>query len=248
LLTLIVYSLLLDQAWSNTSIDSAQYVVDWVERRYGPQNTSPQILQAWDILRLSAYNNTYTAGVSSVVKSIFELQPNTTGLTNRTGHHGTALFYDPQQVVMAWDYLVNATIANPALLDIPTFHNDMVDVTRQVFANTFITLYKNLISSWTAKNITQVQIQGVNLINFLLDLDTVLSTDETFILGKWIGDARRWAENNDTYAAYLEYNARNQVTLWGPSGQINDYASKQWAGLVGTYYVPRYLVVMTNLI
>ena len=67
----IVYALLLDQAWSNTSIDSAKYVVDWVERRYGPKNVTPQILQAWDILRLTVYNNTYKEQVSSVVKSIF---------------------------------------------------------------------------------------------------------------------------------------------------------------------------------
>jgi alpha-N-acetylglucosaminidase len=67
----IVYHLLLDQAWMNTSIDSAQYVVNWIERRYGPSNTTPEILQAWDLLRLSVYNNTYAAGVNSVVKSIF---------------------------------------------------------------------------------------------------------------------------------------------------------------------------------
>ena len=34
-------------------------------------------------------------------------------------------------------------------------------------------------------------------------------------------------------AAYYEYSARNQLTLWGPTGQISDYASKSWAGLVG---------------
>jgi alpha-N-acetylglucosaminidase len=67
----IVYNLLLDQAWMNTSIDSAQYVVNWIERRYGPNNTTPEILQAWDLLRLSVYNNTYAAGSNSVVKSIF---------------------------------------------------------------------------------------------------------------------------------------------------------------------------------
>ena len=212
---------MLDQAWSNTSIDSAQYVVDWIERRYGPNNTTPEILQAWDILRLSAYNNTYQAGVNSVVKSIFvssttskltqELQPNTTGLINRTGHHGTRLFYDPHLITLAWEYLVNATIQNPSLLNIPPFHNDLVDITRQVFANTFITLYDNLISSWSSGNITEVQSQGLTLIDFLTDLDAVLATDNNFILGVWISDARRWSEGNDTYADYLEYNARNQV-------------------------------------
>ena len=28
----------------------------------------------------------------------------------------------------------------------------------------------------------------------------------------------------------FEYNARNQITLWGPNGEIVDYANKQWAG------------------
>ena len=28
--------------------------------------------------------------------------------------------------------------------------------------------------------------------------------------------------------------------LWGPTGQINDYAKKEWAGLVSSYYKPRW--------
>lgn len=40
--------------------------------------------------------------------------------------------------------------------------------------------------------------------------------------------------------AYYEYSARNQLTLWGPTGQISDYASKSWAGLVSGYYLPRW--------
>lgn len=140
----------------------------------------------------------------------------------------------------AWDYLVNETADNPSLLDIPPLHNDLVDITRQVFANAFINVYDDLLSYWNTGNTTEVQSQGLKLIDLLIDLDTVLATDETFILGKWIADARRWSNSNDSYADYLEYNARNQVTLWGPSAQINDYGSKQWAGLVSSYYIPRY--------
>jgi alpha-N-acetylglucosaminidase len=36
------------------------------------------------------------------------------------------------------------------------------------------------------------------------------------------------------------FNAKNQVTLWGPSGQINDYAAKHWSGLVKSYYGQRW--------
>lgn len=57
---------------------------------------------------------------------------------------------------------------------------------------------------------------------------------------------------------YMEWNARCQLTTWHPTdsptrptapgegrgvpswpGPINDYARKQWAGLVGGYYAPR---------
>lgn len=36
------------------------------------------------------------------------------------------------------------------------------------------------------------------------------------------------------------YNALNQVSLWGPQGQITDYAVKQWAGQVSDYLLPRW--------
>jgi alpha-N-acetylglucosaminidase len=112
---------------------------------------------------------------------------------------------------LAWEYLLNATIDNPGLLDIPTFHHDMVDITRQVFANTFITLYNDLLFSWDTKNVAKIQSNGLILIDFLTDLDAVLATDPSYILGRWIGDSRRWAGGNKTYADFLEYNARNQV-------------------------------------
>ncbi|KAI9642550.1 hypothetical protein NHQ30_009355 [Ciborinia camelliae] len=35
---------------------------------------------------------------------------------------------------------------------------------------------------------------------------------------------------NQTQTEFFAYNARNQITLWGPTGQISDYASKSWGG------------------
>jgi alpha-N-acetylglucosaminidase len=75
----------------------------------------------------------------------------------------------------------------------------------------------------------------------------VLLTNKDFLLSRWIKSARDLAGNNVTYGDYLEYNARNQITLWGPTGQINDYAAKQWGGLVGTYYLPRWKLFMDYL-
>lgn len=44
-----------------------------------------------------------------------------------------------------------------------------------------------------------------------------------------------------------EWNARNQITLWGPQGEILDYATKQWAGVVADYFKPRWEVFIREL-
>ena len=56
-------------------------------------------------------------------------------------------------------------------------------------------------------------------LDLLLDLDTVLVTDRHFLLGAWLEDAKALGTNEQEKKLY-EYNARNQVTLWGPRGEV----------------------------
>jgi alpha-N-acetylglucosaminidase len=39
-----------------------------------------------------------------------------------------------------------------------------------------------------------------------------------------------------------------QLTLWGPNGEILDYARKQWAGLILPYYKQRWMLFEAMLI
>ncbi|KAJ5115696.1 hypothetical protein N7456_000044 [Penicillium angulare] len=248
----IVYDLLLDQAWSKSPIDTREYFHSWVSSRYAGSGSIPRgLYDAWETLRTSVYDNTDLADVTAVVKSIFELEPSVDGLVNKTGTHGTKITYDPSLVVKAWQSMYHAASSNSKLWDNPAYQHDMVDVTRQVMANAFIPLYNNLISSWNSsssdsKNHTLTQ-EGQKMIHLLADLDSVLSTNENFRLSTWINSARAWARGNETQAAYLEYNARNQITLWGPRGEITDYASKQWGGLLSSYYTPRWKIFVEYL-
>jgi len=83
------------------------------------------------------------------------------------------------------------------------------------------------------------------MLKMLADWDTLLNTHESYLLGRWIADARSWAAD-DTEADLFDYNARNQITLWGETGEINDYASKNWGGLAGGYYLPRWELFITT--
>lgn len=66
-----------------------------------------------------------------------------------------------------------------------------------------------------------------------------MSANPNFLLGSWISDAKKCASTPDEEKQY-EYNARNQITLWGPNGEIMNYANKQWGGVVADFFGPRW--------
>ena len=59
-------------------------------------------------------------------------------------------------------------------------------------------------------------------------------------MGIWIRDARRKAHETGGDEKTFVFNAKNQITLWGPRGEINDYSTRQWNGIVGDYQYHRW--------
>ncbi|KAG2121605.1 glycoside hydrolase family 89 protein [Suillus clintonianus] len=247
----IIYDVLLDQAWSPTAINRTSYVSSWVSRRYYISDLPSSAINAWEILGATVYSNRDPSS-QSTVKSILELAPALSGLVNRTGPPlPTLVFYDTNTtIVPALQMLIQAGYESKSLLNIPEFKYDLVDVTRQLLANRFITLYETLVATYTSSSSSSATITaaGQPLLQLMHDLDELLLTNDYFLLANWISAARSLSHGNASYAAFLEYNARNQITLWGPTGEINDYASKQWGGLVGTYYVPRWTAFVEYLV
>ena len=88
---------------------------------------------------------------------------------------------------------------------------------------------------------------GVLAYELLPALDKVLASDSHFLLGSWLERARV-AAVSETEARFYEQNSRCQLTLWGPEGNILDYANKQLAGLVADYYAPRWRLFMETLV
>jgi alpha-N-acetylglucosaminidase len=130
--------------------------------------------------------------------------------------------------------------APPSLRRQKQFRYDLVDVTRQVLSDLFIPIREKFANAYySEQGFDVVQRYGKLLLNLIASMENVLATHENFLLGNWIQSARANSEDPEIQSIF-EFNARNQVTLWGPNGQITDYASKQWAGLVGTYYQARW--------
>lgn len=56
--------------------------------------------------------------------------------------------------------------------------------------------------------------------DLLQDMHELLRTNKRFLLGIWQRDAAQWATDVKE-KELLEYNARNQITLWGPTGEVS---------------------------
>lgn len=71
----------------------------------------------------------------------------------------------------------------------------------------------------TCLNISSFRSHGNQLLGLLSDMDTVLGSDSHFLLGRWIKAATDNAmDMQDNW--FLQFNARNQITLWGPRGEV----------------------------
>lgn len=84
------------------------------------------------------------------------------------------------------------------------------------------------------------------LLELFDDLELILASGKNFLLGRWIESAKGLASNDEELRLY-EYNARNQITLWGPRGEIRDYANKQWSGIAADYFKRRWNVFLDSL-
>ena len=82
--------------------------------------------------------------------------------------------------------------------------------------------------------------------SIMTTLDAALAADPNFLLGTWIDDSASWGQSDSDPEATARwvFNARTQLTMWGPVvGELDDYAAKHWAGLVEGYYAPRWGVL-----
>lgn len=238
----MVYEFMVENMWRQGPVDMSEWVRLYTQRRYGA-NCNAFAVSAQLTLLGTVFS--CTSGQYSVTKSFIEIRPSMN--MHRTGFMPTELYYDPAVVVSAVDSLLSAVAQSPQLATIPTFAFDLVDTARQMLSNLFITFQDSFVAAYQASDLASATYYASNITSLIQDLDVLLGSNQHFLLGKWLESAKLWGTTPDAVKFY-EFNARNQITLWGPNGEITDYASKQWSGLVRDYYGPRWQLFTSSVI
>lgn len=84
------------------------------------------------------------------------------------------------------------------------------------------------------------------MLSIIKILDKLCDQIPLLRLRSWLDDAVKWADNSSEYSYYI-FNAKNQITQWGPRAENNDYAAKHWSGLIISYYFPRWKLFLKKL-
>lgn len=225
----VVQDLIGHYVWDPKAIDVPKWVSEYATRRYGKPNESARL--AWQNLLKSVYSRSII-GESAICYAPSAVRPEITrDLPYGLDYPAQPLFDAAQNLLAAAGELEGTT----------SFQFDLVHVFREVLMAKANVLIANSFSALDDNDSKAFLNYKSDLLTLLKEMDELLQSNEMFLLGRWIKEARRWGITADERDSY-EMNARSIVTLWQPSTKtkLRDHASRQWQGLVGTFYFHRW--------
>lgn len=222
----LMYEFVFEKAWSN-SISTADWIANWAMCRGGDKDS--HILEAWDLLHRKIYTKHTTAGQAVLMNA----RPMLVGTDSWNTHPD--IHYNNHDLWKIWESLLKAQNINNV-----GYRFDVVNVGRQVLGNLFSKFRDSFATCYYSKDVRGMKRWASNMDTLLLDTDRLLSSEQTFSIGKWLRDARSFGTTTQE-KDYYEENARCILTVWGQKAtQLNDYANRGWGGLTKTFYRERW--------
>ena len=124
---------------------------------------------------------------------------------------------------------------------------DLVNLGRQALGDYFDVLKDSLEAACNRRDVARMKELKAEMGEVMDDCDALLACVPEFDLHRWNEDARTWGRSTEE-KDYYERCARVILSIWGNSGNLVDYANRQWAGLVKSYYKPRWMMFCDDMI
>ena len=236
------FALLTEMAWRHEQLDLPKWFADWAAYRYGGHDADAAC--AWDVLRATAYNE--KAGEwSESHDNLFSTQPRLTANSGASFSPHEAR-YDLAAFAKAIGPLLEV---QPELRASTAYRYDLVDVARQTLADQSRVMLPKLASAYTMKDVAKFRELTEQWLKKIALLNTIVGTDEAFLLGPWLAAARA-AGKTRAEQDQFEFDARSLLVEWGPAASapsnIHDYANREWNGLL-EFYAERWKLYFDSL-
>lgn len=230
----LLYEYVFEKVWVDETTNTNEWIQNWADIRYGAEEENNR--KAWEILHHKIYKNPARLGQATLTNA----RPTLTGSGNWTTD--PTIDYDNADLFKAWSLLLEKPSSTPS------YQYDVANVGRQVLGNHFSILRDDFTQSYNSKDLEKLKASGIKMLALFDDLDRLLATQSSFLVGKWLESSKTFGANEEEQK-YYEHNARNIITTWGTSAQsLNDYASRSWAGLTKGFYKKRWELFINDII
>lgn len=223
----VMHEFMLAKAWA-PHMSANEWAGVWARSRGGDK--APSVVEAWQLMADSIYVGRTYVGNSCLTNARPALDKPNGSYTSPRYH------YSDTNLLRVLDLLLQAE----GIDDNAAYQFDVMNVTRQALGNEFNHSRDRFNRAYLAGDLSAAKAEAARMADIIADLDALMATDPQFSLAQWIADARRHGTTPaeaDTY----EKNARTLLTIWGyPDKKLNDYANRQWSGLLADFYGQRW--------
>ena len=212
------YEYILEKAWDYAKTDE-QVINELADRHAGTENASAR--SAWNLL----YNKVLDITPGNFAAPLPCSYPT-------MGKEDRAIKYEARDLLAVWDYLLAQDRITTDAMTI-----DLIWVGRQLLGDLFLVEKQAFDKACQQRDKRQVFAISDRLYDLLFDLDALNSHHPHATLDHWLQQARSLGKT-PAVKDYYEMNARRLITTWG--GSLNDYACRNWSGLMWGYYAKRW--------
>ena len=219
------YEYILEKAWDFAKTDE-QVVNELADRHAGHQNSHAR--EAWRLL----YDNVLDITPSNFAAPLPCSYP-------AMDKESRTVKYNPHDLLAVWDALLAQDRVTTDAMTI-----DLVWVGRQLLGDLFLVEKQALDKAYRQRDKEGVFAHSGLMIELLSDLDDLNSHHPHATLAHWLRQARKLGKTTEVKDFY-EMNAKRLITTWG--GSLNDYACRNWNGLMWNYYAKRWEIYIRNI-
>ncbi|MEG1981042.1 MAG: alpha-N-acetylglucosaminidase [Clostridia bacterium] len=246
LLTEFLFDIIWSENDKTTEINLYDYLENYLYSRYGIKSNNAFLCYKIlvDTVFKTEFNNIVEGAPESIVNAIpdFEIEKVSFWGNSKIG-------YDKEELKKAYDFLIKDY---DDLKDSDYYLFDIVDIKKQILANTAIDLHEKLTLAYKNHDLETFKTTSDEFLKLILEIDSLLSTRPEFKTENFINMAKNISSKYDelTKREFI-LNARKLISTWGDrinaeKGCLRDYSNRQWSGITKELYYKRWEVFIKN--